>query len=81
MPTFSHLKKTVLALAVFGLVSVFSSTAKADIVVTNGVNNQGTNNVLLNPATDVLTGWCRAPHGAIALGGLRRNPAFGAKRR
>lgn len=55
MPTFSHFKKTLLALAVFGLVSVFSSTAKADIVVTNGVNNQGTNNVLLNPATDVLT--------------------------
>jgi len=55
MPTFSHFKKTILALAVFGLVSVFSSTAKADIVVTSGVNNQGTDNVLLNPATNVLT--------------------------
>ena len=55
MPTFSQLKKTLLALAVFGIVSVFSSTAKADIVVLNGVNNQGTDNVLLNPATDVLT--------------------------
>ena len=55
MPTFSHLKKTVLALAIFGIVSVFSSTAKADIVVVTGVNNQGTDNVLLNPATDALT--------------------------
>jgi hypothetical protein len=55
MPTFSHFKKTILALAVFGIVSVFSSTAKADIVVVTGVNNQGTDNVLLNPATDVLT--------------------------
>ena len=55
MPTFSHLKKTLLALAVFGIVSVFSGTAKADIVVVNGVNNQGTDNVLLNPATNVTT--------------------------
>jgi hypothetical protein len=42
-------------LAVFGIVSVFAGTAKADIVVTSGVNNQGTDNVLLNPATNVLT--------------------------
>ena len=42
-------------MAVLGIVSVFSSTAKADIVVVTGVNNQGTSNVLLNPATDVLT--------------------------
>jgi len=42
-------------LAVFGLVSVAAGTAKADIVVVTGVNNQGTDNVLLNPATDVLT--------------------------
>lgn len=55
MPTFSNLKRTFLALAIFGIVSVFSSTAKADIVVVTGVNNQGTDNVLLNPATDVLT--------------------------
>jgi len=55
MPTISHMKKTLLALAVVGIVSVFSSTAKADIVVTTGVNNQGTDNVLLNPATDLLT--------------------------
>ena len=55
MPTFSQLKKTILALAVFGIVGVFSSTAKADIVVVTGVNNQGTDNVLLNPATNGLT--------------------------
>ena len=55
MPTFSHFKKTILALAAFGIVSAFSGTAKADIVVLTGVNNQGTDNVLLNPATDVLT--------------------------
>jgi hypothetical protein len=55
MPTFSHLKKTILALAFFGIVGVFSGTAKADIVVVTGVNNQGTDNVLLNPATNVLT--------------------------
>jgi hypothetical protein len=29
--------------------------ARADIIVVNGVNNQGTDNVLLNPATNVLT--------------------------
>lgn len=55
MPTFLQLKKTILTLAIFGIVGVFASTAKADIVVITGVNNQGTDNVLLNPATDVLT--------------------------
>ncbi len=55
MPTVMQFKKTILALAIFGIVGVFSSTAKADIVVVTGVNNQGTSNVLLNPATDVLT--------------------------
>jgi len=55
MPTFLQLKKTLLALAVLGIVSVYSSTAKADIVVVTGVNNQGTDNVLLNPATNVTT--------------------------
>jgi len=54
MPRFSNLKKLILALAVFGIVSVAAGTAKADIVVVTGVNNQGTDNVLLNPATDVL---------------------------
>src|ERR1044072_1734945 len=55
MSTFLQLKKTILALAIFGIVSVYSSTAKADIVVVTGVNNQGTDNVLLNPATNVTT--------------------------
>ena len=55
MSRYGSLKKLVLALAVFGIVSVVAGTAKADIVVVSGVNNQGTDNVLLNPATDVLT--------------------------
>jgi hypothetical protein len=54
MPRFLNLKKLMLALAIFGIVSVAAGTAKADIVVVTGVNNQGTDNVLLNPATDVL---------------------------
>jgi hypothetical protein len=45
----------ILTLAVFGIVSVAAGTARADIVVVSGVNNQGTDNVLLNPATNVLT--------------------------
>ena len=49
------LKNLVLALAVFGIISIVAGTAKADIVVITGVNNQGTDNVLLNPATNVLT--------------------------
>lgn len=32
-----------------------AAPAQADIVVVTGVNNQGTDNVLLNPATNVLT--------------------------
>lgn len=49
------LRKFALSLAVFALVSLGSAAlAKADIVVVTGVNNQGTDNVLLNPATDVL---------------------------
>lgn len=55
MSGFGSLKRLVLTLAVFGLVSVAAGTAKADIVVVTGVNNQGTDNVLLNPATNVLT--------------------------
>lgn len=55
MPKFLQFKKTLLALTMFAIVGVFASTAKADIVVVTGVNNQGTDNVLLNPATDVLT--------------------------
>lgn len=55
MPRFSNLKNLLLTLAVFAIVSIAAGTAKADIVVVNGVNNQGTDNVLLNPATNVLT--------------------------
>ena len=55
MSRLGSLKNLVLTLAVFGIVSVFAGTAKADIVVVSGVNNQGTDNVLLNPSTDVLT--------------------------
>jgi PEP-CTERM motif-containing protein len=55
MPRYIYVKKLVLALTVFGIVSFVAATAKADIVVVTGVNNQGTDNVLLNPATDVTT--------------------------
>jgi hypothetical protein len=41
----------VLSLALFAA----AAPAQADIVVVSGVNNQGTDNVLLNPATNVLT--------------------------
>ena len=49
------IKNLVLTLAVFAIVGIVAGTAKADIVVVTGVNNQGTDNVLLNPATDVTT--------------------------
>jgi hypothetical protein len=39
----------------FIIFGVAAGTAKADIVVITGVNNQGTDNVLLNPATNVTT--------------------------
>lgn len=56
MSRLGSINKFVITLAVFGIVSVAAAgTAKADIVVTSGVNNQGTDNVLLNPATDVAT--------------------------
>lgn len=56
MHTLRNLTRWTLMLAIMGIVGLaFSATAKADIVVTTGVNNQGTDNVLLNPATDVLT--------------------------
>ena len=38
-----------------GVYALASTAAQADIVVVTGVNNQGTDNVLLNPATDVTT--------------------------
>jgi hypothetical protein len=55
MSRYGSINKLLIALAVFWIVSVGAGTAKADIVVVSGVNNQGTDNVLLNPATDVLT--------------------------
>ena len=55
MPHYGFLKNLFLALAVFAVVSLAGSVARADIVVVSGVNNQGTDNVLLNPATDVTT--------------------------
>jgi hypothetical protein len=55
MSHIGFVKRFVLTLAIFGIVGVVAGTAKADIVVITGVNNQGTDNVLLNPATDVLT--------------------------
>src|SRR5678815_2246888 len=51
----AYIKKWLLLTAVLGIFAIASGTAKADIVVVTGVNNQGTDNVLLNPATDVLT--------------------------
>jgi len=56
MTQFSTFKKLALGLLLTAFVGLASSlTAKADIVVTSGVNNQGTDNVLLNPATNVTT--------------------------
>src|SRR5690349_5663885 len=55
MPQGGSLKNLILAFAVVGIVSLAGSVAKADIVVVTGVNNQGTDNVLLNPATNVTT--------------------------
>ncbi|HEX3251378.1 MAG TPA: PEP-CTERM sorting domain-containing protein [Pyrinomonadaceae bacterium] len=55
MSRIGSLKNALLTLAIFAIISVVAGTAKADIVVVTGVNNQGTDNVLLNPATDVLT--------------------------
>lgn len=55
MPTFRFLKTILPAAAIFAIVCFAASTAKADIVVITGVNNQGTDNVLLNPATNVTT--------------------------
>jgi hypothetical protein len=55
MSRYGFIKGNVLALAIFAIVSLAAGTAKADIVVVTGVNNQGTDNVWLNPATDVTT--------------------------
>ena len=55
MSRLGSLNRLILTLAIFAIVSVAAGTAKADIVVVTGVNNQGTDNVLLNPATNVTT--------------------------
>ena len=56
MHTLRNLTRWTLMVAIMGIVGLaFSATAKADIVVVTGVNNQGTDNVLLNPATNVTT--------------------------
>src|ERR1044071_4641577 len=55
MSRFGSLNRLILTLAVFAILGVAAGTAKADIVVVSGVNNQGTDNVLLNPATNVTT--------------------------
>ncbi|HKG46272.1 MAG TPA: PEP-CTERM sorting domain-containing protein [Pyrinomonadaceae bacterium] len=55
MSRLGSFNRLILTLAVLGIVTVAAGTAKADIVVVTGVNNQGTDNVLLNPATNVLT--------------------------
>jgi hypothetical protein len=41
MPNYGFMKRFVLALAFFGIVSIAAGTANADIVVVTGVNNQG----------------------------------------
>jgi hypothetical protein len=52
----SHLRRAgLMAVAFFALTLGGALTARADIVVITGVNNQGTDNVLLNPATNVTT--------------------------
>ena len=55
MSRYGSVNKLGLTLAMFIIFGVAAGTAKADIVVITGVNNQGTDNVLLNPATNVTT--------------------------
>jgi len=50
-----YLQKLLLVMIAVGVITMVAGTAKADIVVVTGVNNQGTDNVLLNPATNLLT--------------------------
>lgn len=51
----TNVRTILVTMAMFGIVSLAAGTAKADIIVITGVNNQGTDNVLLNPATNVIT--------------------------
>jgi hypothetical protein len=57
MERFPHPRQSVLlhAVALLALTLGLTLSARADIVVVTGVNNQGTDNVLLNPATNVPT--------------------------
>lgn len=53
--TLRYLNQALLVMVACAVIALVTGTAKADIVVVTGVNNQGTDNVLLNPATNVLT--------------------------
>jgi hypothetical protein len=55
MSQHSSPRRLVLGSAILGILGVLASPAMADIVVISGVNSVGTESVLLNPATDVLT--------------------------
>lgn len=85
MSRYGSLKRVVLALAVFAIVGVVAGTAKADIVVVTSVDNTGTNNVLLNPATNVsvVTGTVGPSNLVVnftSSGGLLSAPASGQAR-
>lgn len=54
MSQLTFVRRLVLASAALLLLGL-GTMARADIVVIQGVNNQGTDNVLLNPANDLLT--------------------------
>ena len=77
----SHSRKAgLMALAFFALTFAGAATARADIVVFAGVNNQGTDNVLLNPATNanIVTGTINGTTGVefvSASGNLNANPS------
>ena len=64
MPNLKFLKIVLPTLAAIAILALTSGTAKADIVVVNGVNNQGTDNVNLIPATNQLV-----VQGTIGSGG------------
>jgi hypothetical protein len=56
MNKFRNLTRWALMFAIMGIVGLaYSATARADIIVATGVSNTGTNNVLLDPATNVTT--------------------------
>jgi hypothetical protein len=79
-------RKTCLgAVAAFALTLGSAMTAHADIVVVEGVDNQGTDNVLLDTATDVTTvtgevGPANTGVNFTSTGGLLSAPASGQAR-